>query len=99
MTPVATFEFILLLLVAALCLQILAKLSRMPPSAALIVGGIALAFVPGLPAFSLDPDLVLVVFLPPLLMDGAYLTVWSDFRRWPAPIRWPRFEVSASSVA
>lgn len=81
MTPVATFEFILLLLVAALCLQILAKLSRMPPSAALIVGGIALASVPGLPAFSLDPDLVLVVFLPPLLMDGAYLTVWSDFRR------------------
>ncbi|GJD48627.1 Sodium, potassium, lithium and rubidium/H(+) antiporter [Methylobacterium crusticola] len=81
MTPVATFEFILLLLVAILGLEVLAHRTRLPPAAALIVGGIALAFVPGIPAVSLDPDLVLVLFLPPLLMDGAYFTVWSDFRR------------------
>ncbi|MFD0934386.1 cation:proton antiporter, partial [Methylobacterium trifolii] len=81
MTPVATFEFILLLLVAILGLEVLARRTRLPPAAALIVGGIALAFVPGIPAVSLDPDLVLVLFLPPLLMEGAYFTVWSDFRR------------------
>ena len=81
MTPVATFEFILLLVVVVLGLEVLAKRLHLPPAAALIIGGIALAFVPGIPAFSLDPDLVLVLFLPPLLMDGAYFTAWSDFRR------------------
>ncbi|OHV15724.1 Na+/H+ antiporter [Methylorubrum extorquens] len=81
MSPVETFEFILLLMVAALGLQILATLTKLPPAAALIVGGIGLAFVPGIPELRLDPDLVLVIFLPPLLLDGAYFTVWSDFRR------------------
>lgn len=81
MSPVATFEFTLLLLVIILGLELAAKRLRLPPAAALIVGGIALAFVPGVPAISLDPELVLVLFLPPLLMDGAYFTVWADFRR------------------
>jgi len=70
MSPVAAFEFTLLLLVAVLGLELLAKVLRLPPAAALIAGGIVLAFVPGFPTVSLDPELVLV--LPPLLMDGAY---------------------------
>ena len=81
MHPVATFEFVLLLLVAVLGLQVLAQRLDLPPAAALIVGGIALAFVPAVPTVPLDPDLVLVLFLPPLLMSGAYFTVLSDFRR------------------
>ena len=72
MSPVAAFEFTLLLLVAVLGLELLAKFLRLPPAAALIAGGIVLAFVPGFPTVSLDPELVLVLFLPPLLMDGAY---------------------------
>lgn len=81
MSPVAAFELTLLLLVAVLALELLAKVLRLPPAAALIAGGIVLAFVPGFPTVSLDPELVLVLFLPPLLMDGAYFTAWSDFRR------------------
>src|SRR4051794_4933437 len=81
MSPVAAFEFTLLLLVAVLGLELLAKVLRLPPAAALIAGGIVLAFVPGFPTVSLDPELALVLFLPPLLMDGAYFTAWPDFRR------------------
>ena len=81
MSPIAAFEFTLLLLVAVLGLELLAKVLRLPPAAALIAGGIVLAFVPGFPTVSLDPELVLVLFLPPLLMDGAYFTAWADFRR------------------
>ena len=81
MSSVAAFEFILLLLVAVLGLELLAKILRLPPAAALIAGGIVLAFVPGFPTVGLDPELVLVLFLPPLLMDGAYFTAWPDFRR------------------
>ena len=62
-------------------LELLARRLRLPPAAALVAGGMGLAFVPGVPVVELDPDLVLVLFLPPLLMDGAYLTVLSDFRR------------------
>jgi CPA1 family monovalent cation:H+ antiporter len=62
-------------------LQLLAKRLKLPPAAALLIGGIAMAFVPGLPSVHLDPDLMIVVFLPPLLMDGAYFTVWEQLKR------------------
>ncbi len=39
---------------------------------ALLAGGGTLAFVPGLPTISVNPELVLVIFLPPLLLDGAW---------------------------
>ena len=81
MHPVATFELVIAMLLAILVLHWIGERLRLPPSVALIVGGGALAFVPGLPAIELDPGLVLVLFLPPLLMDGAYLTALAEFRR------------------
>jgi Na+/H+ antiporter len=81
MSNVLTFELILISLIAIIGLELLAKRLKLPPAAALLVGGVALAFVPGLPTVELDPELILVVFLPPLLMDGAYLTVWEEFKR------------------
>lgn len=76
-----TFELIIGMFVAVLVLQYLALRLRLPPSVALLIGGGALAFVPGLPAIQLDPELVLVIFLPPLLMDGAWFTALAPFRR------------------
>lgn len=81
MHPVETFELIFALLIAVLVLHWLAARAGLPPAVALLVGGGALAFVPGLPVISLDPELVLVLFLPPLLMDGAYFTEVASFRR------------------
>ena len=81
MHPVETFEITLALLGAAIVLQWAAQRIRLPPAAALLIGGGALAFSPGLPAISLDPELALVFFLPPLLMDGAYYTALGRFRR------------------
>ncbi len=80
MTLVARFELILLLMVASILLDLAARRLRMPPAAALILGGLALALVPGMPALELDPDLTLVLILPPLLMASAYFTVWREFR-------------------
>jgi Na+/H+ antiporter len=76
-----TFELILALLAIVVALYWLALKLRFPPSAALLVGGGAAAFVPGLPGFALDPGLALVLFLPPLLVDGAYSTAMGRFRR------------------
>ncbi|MEO7177420.1 MAG: Na+/H+ antiporter [Allosphingosinicella sp.] len=81
MNPVETFELVLALLATVIALHIAAARFGFPPSAALLVGGGALAFLPGLPEISLDPELALVLFLPPLLMDGAYYTAFGRFRR------------------
>jgi len=78
--PVARFELILLLLAAIIGLELLAQRLRMPPAAALILGGIVLALIPDMPDIELDPDLALVLFLPPLLMASAFFTSWRDFR-------------------
>jgi monovalent cation/hydrogen antiporter len=80
MSSVAQFEFVLVLLVAVLVLSVAARRLHLPPAAAFILGGAALALTPGVPAIELDPGLVLVLFLPPLLMSGAFFTVWRDFR-------------------
>src|SRR6185312_9914684 len=46
----------------------------------LVVGGLALGFVPGIPNVRLDPDLVLVVFLPPLLYSAAFFANLRELR-------------------
>jgi Na+/H+ antiporter len=80
MNPVHRFELILALMATVLVLEVAAKKLRLPPSAAMVLGGIALALFPGAPEFKLDPDLTLTLFLPPLLFESAYFTVWRDFR-------------------
>ena len=79
MTAVQTFELVILLLGLVIPLELLARRLSLPPAAALIVGGMALALLPGR-EFELDPDLTLVLFLPPLLLSSAYFTVWREFR-------------------
>lgn len=81
MNAVSSFELVLTLLALVVLLRWLALRLRLPTATALLVGGGLLAFVPGLPAVKLDPDLALVLFLPPLLMDGAYFTAFGRFRR------------------
>lgn len=81
MHPVEVFELVVGMLVAVLVLHYLALRFSMPPAVAMLAGGGALAFIPGLPAVTLDPELVLVIFLPPLLMDGAWFTALASFKR------------------
>ena len=46
----------------------------------LVLGGSVLGFVPGLPPVKLNPELVFLLFLPPLLYVSALFTSWRDFR-------------------
>src|SRR5579859_6103513 len=68
------------LLVAVVALAILAPRLRMHYSILLVLGGLLLGFIPGLPRFTLDPDLVFYLFLPPLIYKAAWDTSWRDFR-------------------
>ena len=86
MSPLESFELILGLLAIALVLPIIGRRLPLPPAATLVVGGMVLAAVPGSTSVELDPDLIMVLFLPPLLMASAYFTVWRDFRAELRPI-------------
>src|SRR6201991_3333558 len=88
MSSTETFKCVLILLFAILALELIARRFRLPSAAALLAGGIGIAFLPGIPPVTFDPELVLIVFLPPLLQDGAYYTVWSEFRKYLGGILW-----------
>jgi NhaP-type Na+/H+ or K+/H+ antiporter len=73
-------EIILGLLLAVAALATLATRLKIPYPILLVIGGSALGFVPGLPPVVLDPELVFLLFLPPLLYVSAIFTSWRDFR-------------------
>jgi Na+/H+ antiporter len=58
----------------------------LPYPVLLVIGGLALGFVPGLPAVQLSPDIVFLFLLPPLLYPAAVFTSWRDFRANLRPI-------------
>jgi CPA1 family monovalent cation:H+ antiporter len=67
-------------------LFVLAYVTRVPYPIWLTVGGAALAFLPGLPEVALDPDLVLLIALPPLLYSAAFFSDLRELRRNVRPI-------------
>ena len=73
-------ETVLALLVPTTLLAVVARKLSVPYPIVLVIGGSLLAFVPGLPAPRLDPQLVFLLFLPPILYAAAYFTSWRDFR-------------------
>src|ERR1700761_2575702 len=86
MSPIHTFQLVLILLAVALVLPIATRRLPIPPAAALVLGGMVLALLPSTQALQVDPDLVMTLFLPPLLLAGAFFTVWRDFRAELRPI-------------
>jgi monovalent cation/hydrogen antiporter len=68
------------LLVAIAGFAVLARVLDLPYPILLVVGGLALGYVPGIPQVELPPDLVLLIFLPPLLYGAAFFTSLRDLR-------------------
>jgi monovalent cation/hydrogen antiporter len=68
------------LLVAVTGLAVVARLVRIPYPILLTVGGLAIGFVPGVPEVELDPELVLLLFLPPLLYSAAFFSNLRELR-------------------
>lgn len=77
---------ILGLLVVIAGLVMFANLCRAPYPVFLLLGGLALGFIPGVPSIVLPPDLVLLIFLPPILYSAAFLSSPRDLRANLRPI-------------
>jgi monovalent cation/hydrogen antiporter len=82
----ATISLLFGLLVAIVVLATLATRLRLPYAILLVLGGLLLGFIPGLPRIALDPELILVLFLPPLIYSSAWFTSWRAFRANLRPI-------------
>lgn len=80
----------LLLIVALLfAVSMLAMLSdklRISYPIFLVLAGLAISLIPGIPTIELDPDIVFIIFLPPLLYSAAWYTPWHEFWRMRRPI-------------
>ncbi len=75
------FEWIIGLLLGAMALSALARYLRVPYPTFLALGGIGLAFLPGVPDWKLEPDLALALFVAPVLLDAAFDTSLRDLAR------------------
>src|SRR5271168_3261467 len=81
MSAIGTVEFVfLLLLFFIVVFGILARKVGTPYPIIMVLGGLLLSFVPAIPDFTLNPDLIFLVVLPPLLYASAWNTSWRDFR-------------------
>ncbi len=79
-------EIIVLLLTLVAGLVVAAQKLGLPYPVVLVLAGLALSFVPRLPAVQLNPDVVFYFFLPALIYPAALFTSWRDFRRNLRPI-------------
>jgi CPA1 family monovalent cation:H+ antiporter len=79
-------EGMLGLMIVISIVALVARRLHVPYPILLVIGGLALAFVPGLPRPKLDPEMVFFIFLPPLLFPAALFTSWRDFRQNIRPI-------------
>jgi len=75
-----TIQTFLLLLGVLVVVAVVAQRLQTAPSILLVIAGIALAFIPGLPRFELAPEFVLLVILPPLIYSAGVAMSWREFR-------------------
>jgi len=76
----AIFGTVLLMMAVLAAVAVAARRLKIAPSILLVVAGVGVALIPGLPAVSLAPELVLLVILPPLIYSAGVSMSWREFR-------------------
>src|ERR1700757_3009058 len=82
----ATFQIFLFMLAVLAGTALLARRVNIAPAILLLLAGIGLAFVPGVPPLELPPEVVLLVVLPPLIYSASVAMSWREFKLNLAPI-------------
>src|SRR6185312_7210101 len=79
-------ETALILLSLATLTVVLAPRLKIPIEVLLLLGSLVISEIPGLPPIALKPDIVFLLFMPPILFAAAYFTSWRDFKANKRPI-------------
>lgn len=79
------FTFIIFIFAVLIILSAFVEKIRLPNPVFFVAAGLVIGFIPALPNLALDPDVVFIIFLPPLLYDAAFKTSWHDLKSnaWP----------------
>ncbi len=75
------FEIVIFLMTVLIVLSAFTDKIKLPYPIVLVLIGLIIGFLPFLPNLKLDPDIIFLVFLPPLLYDAAFKTSWLDFKK------------------
>jgi CPA1 family monovalent cation:H+ antiporter len=81
-----SFTWMLVLLVSAVLLTAGARRLKLPYPSLLALGGVAIALLPNLPEFHVEPELMLALFVAPVLLDAAFDTSLRDLKRMWVPV-------------
>ncbi|TPG45115.1 Na+/H+ antiporter [Flavobacterium pectinovorum] len=76
------FPFYLIIVIVILLLIMLSNKIKVAYPVLLVLGGLAISFIPGIPLLRIDPELIFVIFLPPLLYEAAWNISWKELWRW-----------------
>src|ERR1700719_1433130 len=85
-TVEAQFQIFVILLAVLAGTALVARRTNIAPAILLLLTGVALAFVPGMPSLELPPELVLLVVLPPLIYSASVAMSWREFKHNLRPI-------------
>jgi monovalent cation/hydrogen antiporter len=77
---ISTIRALVLLLIVISAVAVAARRLKIPPAILLVLTGIVLALIPGLPRLELAPEIALLVVLPPLIYSSAVALSWREFR-------------------
>lgn len=76
------FPFYLGLLIIILLLIMLGNKIKVAYPVLLVLAGLVISFIPGVPAINIEPELIFFIFLPPLLYEAAWTVSWKELWRW-----------------
>jgi CPA1 family monovalent cation:H+ antiporter len=74
--------FLLAMIAVIVLLNMFAAKLKIAYPILLVVGGLAISFIPGLPVIKIDPDLIFFIFLPPLLFEAAWSISFKEMKKW-----------------
>ena len=76
------FPFYLTLIIVIVLLIVVADKIKVAYPVVLVVAGLLISFIPGIPVLHIQPELIFIIFLPPLLYDAAFAISWKELWKW-----------------
>lgn len=79
---IENFPFYLSLIIAIVLLIMIANKIKVAYPVLLVIAGLLISFIPDIPMIKIDPELIFIIFLPPLLYEAAWTISWKELWKW-----------------
>jgi NhaP-type Na+/H+ or K+/H+ antiporter len=76
------FLYFLSLIIAIVALVMMAQKIKVAYPVVLVIAGVLISLIPSIPQIHINPEVIFIVFLPPLLYEAAWAIFWKELWRW-----------------